>query len=281
MKKLLVLTDFSSNAAHAEAVATRLAGKLGANILLYHSTHYTPFIPSDVGGPYVTKTASMLLEDSRERLNKEVAALKHLASETAEIQPDFEYRNTEGSLRDLIVDTNGDAEIEMIVMGGSTGSALDHLLTGSNTSIVINEAIKPVLTIPMNADEEVPRKIVFATNFGTADILAVNYLRNLSSQLDVKLDIVHVNQKADTSKDAGPELAFRNYLSYHGLSYNQVSNAGVHHGLLNYCEVQGADLLAMTHHHRNLMSRWFGHSESREIISDQRIAVLVFPPRFK
>ena len=76
-------------------------------------------------------------------------------------------------------------------------------------------------------------------------------------------------------------MAFRRYLDGHRLNYNQVFADDVHQGLQQYCGQKGADLLAMTHGEHSLISRLFGHSETRAIISDQQLAVLVSPPGFK
>jgi nucleotide-binding universal stress UspA family protein len=280
MKKLLVLTDFSSNAFHVEVAALSLSGKLSAGIILYHTIPYIPLIPSDGGGPYVTKTASMLFDDSKERLIQEADKLREVAVMRG-CHVDIDEENGEGGLGEVITDLTGDPNIEMVIMGGRSGGALDHLLSGSDTAAVIRKAQKPVLIIPVKTEWNVPGKVVFATNFETADIPAVSFLQHLSVRLGFSLDIVHVIPKGKVPIEVGPEVAFRQYLVHHGLNYNQVRGEDVHRGLQHYCKKNGADLLAMTHGQHSFISRLFGHSESRAMISGQQLAVLVFPPCFK
>jgi nucleotide-binding universal stress UspA family protein len=281
MKKLLVLTDFTPNAAHAAAAALRLCSKLNTDILLYHALPFIPLIPSDSGGIYVNERARMLFEDSQERLSQEAADFRKRMADLPGRHPVIDTGNGEGALGDVIGDLTNDPNIEMVIMGGRSGGALDHLLSGSDTGATIRKSGKPVLIIPMKAPDAIFKKVVFATDFGTSDIAAVNYLLQLSKRLGFRLDVVHVLRHGEVVTELGPELAFRKFLAQHALNCNQVFSEDVHGGLRHYCAAQAADLLAMTHGHHSFISRLFGHSESREAISDQQLAVLVFPPVFK
>lgn len=281
MKKLLVLTDFTANASHAEAAALHLAAKLGNGILLYHTLPYIPLIPSDIGGPYVAETASILFEDSKERLIQEADRLRETAVITPGCAADIEEKNGEGSLGDAIADLTADPEIEMIIMGGRSGGAMDHLLTGSDTAAVIRKSYKPVWVIPLVADWDIPKKIVFATDFGAADRQAVDFLLELVKRLGAQLEIVHVIRHGEVVTEIGQELAFREFLIHRGLACTQVFGEDVHNGLRRYCSKNGADMLAMAHGHHSFISRLFRHSESIAAVTDQILALLVFPPGFK
>jgi nucleotide-binding universal stress UspA family protein len=281
MKKLLVLTDFTANASHAAAVALHLAYKLGDSIQLYHTLPYAPLIPSDSSGPYVTETASMLFENSKEYLTQEADKLREAAVMSPGFIVDIEQKNGDGSLGYVISKLTEQPAIEMVVMGGRSGGALEHVLSGSDTAAVMRKARKAVLIIPATADYDIPHKIVFATDFGTADIPSVSFLHDLSGRLHCELDIVHMVTHSEVNKEIGAEVAFRKYLDEQQISYSQVQTGDVHRGLQQYCIQKGADLLAMTHGRHSFIARLFGHSETGEMISDQRFSVLVFPPEFK
>jgi nucleotide-binding universal stress UspA family protein len=53
MKTILALTDFSDNSSNAANSAVLLAGKLHANVLLYHNYETIPVASTFSGGPYV------------------------------------------------------------------------------------------------------------------------------------------------------------------------------------------------------------------------------------
>jgi len=281
MKKLLVLTDFSANANHAEAAALHIARKLGNGICLYHTLPYIPLIPSDSAGPYVTESASMLFEDSKERLIQEADKLREIDVMTQGSHVDINGRNGEGGLGDVIGGLTTEPDIEMVIMGGRSGDALEHLFGGSDTATVIRKSHRPVLIVPQDAAIEIPATVVFAADFAAADISAVIFLQEFSSRMGFSLNIVHIATPEKAVTEIGAEIAFRKYLELHALKYTQVPGTDIHRGLQQYCEEKNAGLLAMTHGKHSFFSRLFGHSEARAMISGQQIAVLIFPPEFK
>jgi nucleotide-binding universal stress UspA family protein len=284
MKKLLVLTDFTTNAAHAAVAAVQLCGKLNTDLQLNHSVLYVPVISDYTYGSYVTETADTLFNDSKEQLNKEAESLKSLALETAGYHPEITFTSGEGNLSDNIKALSGQQDIQLVVMGGRSGGALDHLLTGSETAAVTRNARKPVLVIPETADLASLKKIVFATDFGTADISAVNYLLELALPLGLQLEVVHIVRPGEVVTEIQPELAFREYLNHRDndqVSYKQLLGKQVSQRLQDHCHEAGAGILAMTHYNHDLMSRMFGHSETKKAIAHQSLAVLIFPPAFE
>lgn len=281
MKKLLVLTDFTANATHAETAALHLAVRLGDGVLLYHTLPYIPLIPNDSGGPYMAATAGMLFEDSKERLMQEADKLREIAVMTPGQAVSIEEKNGEGRLGDVINELTADPEIEMVIMGGRSGGALEHIFSGSDTSVIIRKALKPVLIIPAHMAWDIPHNLVFATDFGIADIPAVSYLKELSSRLEFTLHTVHIVRQSEVVTEIGAEVAFLEYLHEQQLNYTQVFAGNVHEGLRKYCDEQGAALLAMTHDQHSFISRLFRQSESMAAITDQTLPVLVFPPGFQ
>jgi len=280
MKKLLVLTDFTPNASHAEVAALHLAVKLGYSILLYHTLPYIPFIPSDSGGPYAAETVGVLFGASKERLMQEADKLREITVMTPVKAVNIQEKSGEGNLGDVINELTADPEIEMVIMGGRSGGALEHIFSGSDTNAVISKARRPVLIIPAHVAWHIPRKVIFATDFGINDIKAVSYLQELSLRLQFTLHIVHMVHHGEVLTEIGAEVAFREYLDEQQLQYTQVSAGNVHTGLRAYCDEQGAHLLAMAHHQHSFVSRLLGHSETMALIDDQTLAVLVFPPGF-
>lgn len=281
MKKLLVLTDFTANAAHAEAAALRLSAGLGAGVILYHAMLFISTMPSDSLGPYVSETASALFENSRQRLQQEADQMKNASANIEGLKPDIEYMNGEGSLGDLIEELSEEPEIEMIIMGGRSGGAMEHLLTGSDTAAVIRKASKPVLIIPPTVTWGLPGKIVFATDFGIADIPAVDFLLQWSKLPGFYMDVVHIIKQGEVVANIGSEVAFRKYLLHEQVNYIRLFCDDVRLGLQQYCKEHSVDILAMSHGHHSFISRLFRHSESRAAIAGKQLAVLIFPPDFK
>ena len=234
MKKLLVLTDFSKNSEHAENAALKLSVKMKYDILLWYSLPYTALVVSDTAGPYVTETTRLLFEESRRSLRHKAYEMKQMASKTANCKTRIHYRCSDGNLGEIIGTLSAEKGIEMIVMGGRAGGAVDHWLSGSDTSAVIRKACKPVWIIPEAVTWQTPRKIVFATDFSLADPPAVDYLVELSKALSFRLDIVHVIHDGEAVTEIEPELAFHKYLAKRNMDCTRIARDGVAGSLEQY-----------------------------------------------
>lgn len=281
MKKLLLLTDFTKNSAHAAACALSLGAKLKADLLLYHSIQYMPIVPDFADGSVVTETNDIIFNDGEQKLLDACERLGKLATTPQGYQPKIGYESGEGSLGDNVRTLTARADIQMVVMGGRSGGALDHLLTGSETAAVIKASQKPVLIIPVSADLSAITKIVLATDFHMADINALDFLTELAHTLGTFLNVVHVVKPGSVVTDIEPELLFRRYLN--GLDpafvcYHQLPGDNISELVEAYCHKNNANLVAVTHQRHGWLSGLFGHSESIALVEKQQLAVLVFPP---
>jgi len=280
MKELLVLTDFTSNSVHAATTAVRICNKLNTDLLLYHSIQYVPFVTDYTYGTYITGTADTLFKESREKLIQEAESLQPMANQNHAYRPKIRCGSGEGNLGANVKKVSNEMDISMVVMGGRSGWALDHLLTGSETTAVINNARKPVLVIPEAADLTDINRVVFATNFATADIAALKYLMEIASPLGFQIEVVHVERPHTSNTRIDREVTFREYLN--GLdpekvSYGQIVGRHTVPRLQDYCQETCSVILAMTHGSNGFISRLFDHSETREIIAHQQVAVIIFP----
>jgi nucleotide-binding universal stress UspA family protein len=281
MKKLLVLTDFSANSAHAETIALHLSAKLNADIILYHTLPYIPMALSNSEEPLVIESTDMLYESSQEQLKKEAGDLETLRTETAGRHIRIECKSGDGNLADNVLQLTSGEDIDMVIMGSRSGGAISHLLTGSDTSEVINKATKPVWVIPVTVEWNIPKKVLFATDFGATDLPAVDFLLDLAKAFNFQLEIIHVLRPDEVITEIGPEMAFRKFLAHRKLNCQQVFGERLQPTLQHYCAENDIDLLAMTHQHHSFVSKLFGRSASKAAIAQQQLAVLVFPPNFK
>ena len=280
MKKLLLLSDFTANSDHAATIALRLCEKLKSDLLLYHSVQYVPFVTDYTYGSVITETADTLFKESKERLNKEAESLQPLTIHMPGYHPQITSESGAGNLGANIKVISGRDDISLIVMGGRTGSTLDHLLTGSETAAVINNIRKPVLVIPEKADLQELNKVIFATDFSTADIQAIDFLMDMAHLLDFQIEAVHIIKHGANAIGIEKEVACRKYLSnldQQIISYKLISGNHIVPRLQDYCKETGANLLVMTHGHYNVISRLFTHSDTKEVLAHQQVAVMIIP----
>ncbi|MDB5241354.1 MAG: universal stress protein [Spirosoma sp.] len=150
MTNLLFPTDFSSDNAAALSWARLFARKTGATITLLHV--FQPMIPDStlptIGDPGMGIAASQEIEEiSRQRLTELAAELQE---QGLSVKTDWRL----GSADDEILEVARAMPADLIVMGRSEVSSFFDRLTGSAVTDVANQAVCPVLIVPLPTEKE-------------------------------------------------------------------------------------------------------------------------------
>ncbi|GAB3915864.1 universal stress protein [Mucilaginibacter boryungensis] len=280
MKKILVLTDLSDNAAHAAKTAMNLAAKLNCEVLLYHAMTSIPIVPNYAGGAFVTETVSIFAEESNEKLKLLADELQ--AGSTMGVQ--ITIKNGEGGLGENVKELIRDNDIELIVMGAPAGGVWDHLLTGSETRAVIRNTDRPVLFIPAERDTKSLLRLVLATDYNETDLCALRYLSKWVADYHCLLDIVHI-QVGDDAALWRPEQkqVFEIYLTglnYAGICCHDLRGNDPLSRLNRFCEDKKVDVLAMVNYHNDFFSKLLGTSQTFKALHHLQLPILVFPANF-
>lgn len=282
MKTILVLTDFSSNALTAAESAVILAGKIHANLLIMHSDNSVPLIPYYGGISVITENISWDTVQ-REQLDKLVAHLRYFADLNVEQERKF---NVHGQLMtgELWVNVQQILKsriIELIVIGGRSGSKIDHVLFGSDTSALIEHVNHPVLIIPQNYSFRRLDRVIFATNFNETDIYAINYLFKLGKRLQYQLEIVHITLYGD--KPGLKNERVRGYINelsekkYPAVLFRDIKGKRLLPRLIKQCQERETDLLALSHQHHSYFMRMLKEGTVTMFLGQHKIPILVFP----
>ncbi|HEY9000733.1 MAG TPA: universal stress protein [Mucilaginibacter sp.] len=285
MKTILILTDFSENAAHAAVTGVNLAKNLHANILLFHSNTSQAPSPLYAGDFTVVDEVNFLEKENLEKLRNLANALEpYVESENNVWKSFLHYDETIGPLAYQVRNILATKDIEIIVMGAREGSRLDHFFTGSETFSVIDHADKPVLVIPHNIYLDNFKRIVFATNFAEDDVKALRYLAGLGSIFNYHIEVVHINSFGDD--DITKELRKLEFmkhiqrLRYPHLNIQELHGKDVVNRLNRLCQETETDLLAFTHYRDSFFTRLLHQSISREALEHQKVPMLIFPSKF-
>lgn len=291
MKNIILLTDLSENSSHASEAGLMLAKKLHADLLLFHSYTGVPVIPyyNYSNGPIPTDEIIKLEDECRINLTKQADHLKVLIEQERPIpfRPQVHHQLGEGNLGNNVEELIAKKNAELVIMGATTESTLEHILSGNFVTTVIEKATCPVLVIPQSANLEKLQKVTFATNFDPADIAAVEYLVKLGRLFNFhyQLEIVHVMPLAGTGADEKePEMTFIEdvaRLGYSRISYKQVRGKDIVDRLNRLCKENSSDLLAMTHHQHSLLGRLFYKSTTNEALGHQYIPLMIFPAKMR
>ena len=140
-ERILVPTDFSAGSEHAWAVARQLAGRLGAELILFHVVIEAPLFSE---GPFTMKHARNVFSAARGWANTTLGDWTAAATGSG-----LRARSIvgTGAPHEEIIATAAREHADLIVMGTQGRSGLDRALLGSVAERVIRLAPCPVLAV--------------------------------------------------------------------------------------------------------------------------------------
>ena len=147
MKRIVCATDFSTTSEAALAEAERLAGQLGAELVLLHVAVEAPLWREGIYTPEVRKVFESQRQWAVETLAARAAALG------ANGVPGRVLVKSGSPWREII-DTARDEGAELIVIGTHGRSGLNRMLLGSVAERVVRQAPCPVLTVGPGVRQE-------------------------------------------------------------------------------------------------------------------------------
>lgn len=285
MKTILVLTDFSDNAAHAAQSAVKLAGKLHANVLLFNAYQTIPVTNYYTSTPWGGEDTSYWEHQSKNHI---ADFQNHLESVVSEIPPE-EFKPAisnlcgEGSLGELVKEIDKRYDIELIVMGSRSDNSFEHIFYGSDTYSVIEHASRPVLILRTETELKKLDNVIVATNFSQEDLKSLRYLTRLGQIFNTKFELVHIMPSEETGTlKTEKEIDFMEQvagLKYPHIAFKDVRGKEVIQRLNRLCEEDNADALAIIHHPRSFFSRMLKLSLAYKALDQQKIPLLVFPAK--
>lgn len=275
MKTILCPVDFSESSFSAIEFASRLGEKLISSIELLHVITEkdldTILENQDIDRSFEEKTALI-----HEKMNKLVENIRE------EINPELNIHYTirEGELIPLILDTESEKYIDLIVMGTKGVSDITEEYFGSNTLQVIKQCSCPVFCIPGGTSFQEIDKIVYAYNYAEEDIYALKEVITLAASIHARVDVLHIVAHEKNQEDAHATSPAKNIESYfESPDVNFICKpykGSVHDGINAYLRETGADLLAILKRKRNFIEDLFHKSITRYFAYYTDIPVLIF-----
>jgi len=286
MKKILVLTDLSENALHLTRTAVMLAEKLHADILLFNNYETIPVTTFYGAGPWIGEDETWWAKESRTLLDKmavELGQYIHRLLPGERWRPQVSVQCVQGGLTENVKDTISHHDIELVVMGSSKDTSFDHILFGNATRSVVAHATRPVIIIRSGTELTDISKVLFGTDYNSADIKAVSYLARLSKLLHFELEIIHVEpfggRENSETQQRKVFLALLEDLRYPELQHTEVRGKEVVSRLIKVCTEKKADLLGLLHQHDSLFIRMIRQSTTNDLLDNQKVPLIIFPSK--
>lgn len=279
MKRILVPTNFSSQAAWAVEVAADLVRRSNAILVLLHVVEYPTekTFDSDWEANDVDGWEQDVLIRNQIVHNKK--CLDELAGHLSALEIPVIQLLSVGNLFQGISAAAIDYSADLIVMGTTRRSKIEEVLDKSKTEQVIKFSTCPVLTIHHKPSNLNLRNIVYATSASKNETGWPRILTDAQKLYGAKLHIVTIN----TSLKSRPEkelryemenLAQMNELTNY--SKNVVSDSSEEVGIVRFAESIDADLIVIATHGRESLAHEVNGNVAQDVVNHSSIPVLTY-----
>lgn len=286
-RHILVPIDFSENSKKASKMAFNIASHLQVNLVFMHSyinplIHSIPFSDVYAYDPslltkieYAEKNAN---DNFQEFISKLVGEIGKAKWET--ITTEFIIKS--GYAEEDILAYSNENRSQLIVMGSSGNSAQTGTV-GSVAADVMYNASVPVLIVPESTPEQdlkIFSNVLYATNFDEKDFVALDKLMAILYPFDIKVICAHVGQPTgngwDLAKLNGMKDILKEKYRSEAFDCKLIIGNNILDSLEHFIENEKIDILSLTTHKRNMISRLFNPSLARRMAFHSNTPLLVF-----
>lgn len=271
MKKILVPVDFSKHSENALKVASKMAKKQNAEIVVVHMMGLNDSV--------ITKE-----DDSMEGMFFLQLTQKRF---TEFLDKDYlEGITIHQTVRNYKVfseidDVAKEYGVDLIVMGSHGSSGISEVFVGSNTEKVVRTATIPVLVIKEDNDFSAS-KAVFACDYKLESLDVFKKITSLFKALDVEVRLLYVNLPGENYESTHQiEQRIANFLIHLDGDSNILpedisiySDYSVEKGVFNYAKKIKADIIGIPTHGRRGLAHFFSGSISEDIVNHSKLPVL-------
>lgn len=268
MNRILVPTDFSTEADYALDAAMNLAAKTGAQILLMHVVEgFVPGSFATQGGVPDTLTEEAFMVKLIDKGKQDLANLvakKNL--DAYNVVTNIKVGNPYHHIAKDILES----EADMVILGSQGTSGYEEVLVGSNTERVVRHSKCPVITIKEPVDFSQVTDVVFAGDFIESENNVANELKRLQHLLDAKLHLVKVDTPNNFESSRTIMNRIKNFVQKHGLEnytmeiYNEATEED---GIIYYAEDIDADMIALATHGRTGLRHLLSGSIAEDVVN--------------
>lgn len=272
-KRILIPTDFSSQAKAALISAMKMAEKIDAELFVLHSV--------DIHDRFISRSTPESI-DSREtklikRLEEQVA--EHLKSEGLENLNPKVIIGT-GSILDDVMEACETHNIDFIVMGSSGTSVLEGLFIGSNTERIVRHAKVPVVVIKNKPIEfEEGNTFVFASSLKSKDKSALEKAKIVAAAFQTKLELLYINTEANHKNTKEMFTLITSFLTEEERQDIKVivhEDSTVEKGILNYMNKRRDAVYGIGTNGRKGLARFFNDSIAENLVNAAPNSIICF-----
>ncbi|CAN5131291.1 universal stress protein [soil metagenome] len=276
MKKILVPTDFSSQAENALKVAAQLANRFNGEIYLLHMLELPMQLigtGSAIGGSNNNLPEALyFMKLAKKRFTTLLNApyLKGIVvHETVEFHQAFEG----------IMEVSEKHNCDIIIMGSHGATGFKEMFIGSNTEKVVRNSHIPVLVIKNEIENFEVDDLVFATDCDINNKHTLSQAIRFAEKIGAKIHMVYINTANNfkTSEDAMQCFEdFAEGIDFKDYTFNVYNDLTVEKGVLNFAKKIEAGLIGISTHGRKGLAHFFNGSISEDLVNHAQRPVVTF-----
>jgi nucleotide-binding universal stress UspA family protein len=279
MKKILVPTDFSKTADIAVNIASDIARKANAELILLHvveeasGTSFRITGEVDVSSGWEDKLFTMkLIERSKKQIAK---AFDDVKATGVKVRQELRVGTAFHGMRDIIAEQ----KVDLVVMGTAGRSKMEEMIIGSNTEKVVRHAKCPVLTVHKKPATTDFKNIVYATSMSKDEEVFSRIVRKTQQIYDSTVHLVRVNTPGNFQRDVIVKKYMQDFakkLQLKNFTINIFNDLTEEEGIIYFADSLNADLIAMATHGRTGFAHVLAGSIAEDVVSHAKRPVLTF-----
>lgn len=272
MTRILVPTDFSTQAENALKVAAQLARKNNFEIHLLHMLEIPSQMNDAITGATPIPEIMLFIQKAKETLQhiKDKDYLKGLT-----IIDSFKLEKAASG----ILSYSQEHHINLVIMGSNGASGITEIIIGSNTEKVVRLSNVPVMVIKEEIDSFIPKNIVFASDFSEEIKKPFQKLLDFVNLFDAKLNLVTIctpNSFKTTALTQETTQKFISEFEIKNFSTHIYNDTNIEKGIINFSNEINADLISLCTHGRTGLSHFFTGSISEDLANHGTKPLIVF-----
>lgn len=288
IKRILVPIDFSDYSENACHFALGLAAKYHAHLKLLHSYFYPGLAAMPFEETYTyNDSMTTYLNDMQIKAEKDLQRYKKALLDVIEKEKiegvTVDYTLDRGFIEDSVISLSESFHPDLIVAGAVRKDERNRFAIGNLPVKIIEKTKIPLLLIPADTRFDGLDKIknlMYATDFDESDFITIKRLMKFVEIINIKVHCVHVGSD---SKNPWNIVRMESLKEYFLKMYGKVNidtalieNEDIVNGMLDFIHKNNIDVLALTTHKRNLITKIISPSIAKKMLFETHIPLLIF-----
>jgi nucleotide-binding universal stress UspA family protein len=284
---IIVPIDFSEAALNACYYALEIANKFNSRIKLIH-TYGLPeirpmsFDDTDFYTGTLTTHLNELKKEAEANVDLLLKNLKEYCTKHGFNNIPIHVNIVNGLPDEITLYTAEEDMASLIVIGVSKKDVRTFEPMGKIASRIVEKASCPALIIPEDCaiTENLFQNILYTTAYDEMDFAAIQKLLNMVKRLKSKIYLLHISSEEgdpwDKIKMEGLREYFAKAYSYKDVVCNLTYSDDMLKTLDEFIQKNSINIISMTTHKRNLISRLISPSLTQKVLYHTKIPILVF-----